>query len=97
MKKVSIGPCTLYQGSMEAVIPTIQFDHVFTDPPYLYLNKEFDKPFDEDILFQHTGSFGIACINTGRKYIGSEINKGYFGIALERIEQHLSVPEVSNG
>ena len=293
MKKVSIGPCTLYQGSMEAVIPTIQFDHILTDPPYLYLNKEFDKPFDEDILFQHTsrilrdtgfialfgrgtsfyrwntylarlgfkfleeivwdkhrvsnicgnllrkhetlsihtkhrgkirrvrvpytemrvtnleqirhdvkriksavgnvkelkelieylekrnlmyrrkttrrhditvgsigdaspsvrimksikegcversilevptvhyesvhptqkpvrlaerilaiisdpgdtiydpfmgsGSFGIACINTGRKYIGSEINKGYFSIALERIQQHLSLPEVSNG
>jgi site-specific DNA-methyltransferase (adenine-specific) len=38
---------------MEAVIPTIQFDHVLTDPPYLYLNRAFDTPFDEDIFFQH--------------------------------------------
>jgi site-specific DNA-methyltransferase (adenine-specific) len=36
---------------MEAVIPTIRFDHLFSDPPYIYLNREFDKPFDEDILF----------------------------------------------
>lgn len=51
MKKVSIGSCTLYQGSMEAVIPIIHFDHIFSDPPYLYLNKPFDRPFDEQVLF----------------------------------------------
>jgi site-specific DNA-methyltransferase (adenine-specific) len=35
--------------------------------------------------FMGSGSFGVACINTGRKYIGSEINEGYFDIACERI------------
>jgi hypothetical protein len=51
VRKITVGPCILYHGSMEAVIPTITFDHVLTDPPYLYLNKEFDKPFDEDVFF----------------------------------------------
>jgi site-specific DNA-methyltransferase (adenine-specific) len=47
--------------------------------------------------FMGSGSFGVACINTKRKYIGSEINPTYFGIALKRIRQHLSLPEASNG
>jgi site-specific DNA-methyltransferase (adenine-specific) len=37
--------------------------------------------------FMGSGSFGVACINTGRKYIGSEINEGYFNIACNRIKE----------
>ena len=37
--------------------------------------------------FMGSGSFGVACINTGRKYIGSEPNKEYFQIAKKRIEE----------
>jgi site-specific DNA-methyltransferase (adenine-specific) len=35
--------------------------------------------------FMGSGSFGVACVNTGRKYIGSEINERYFEMAAERI------------
>jgi len=37
--------------------------------------------------FMGSGSFGVACVNTGRKYIGSEIKKEYFDIACKRIEE----------
>jgi site-specific DNA-methyltransferase (adenine-specific) len=37
--------------------------------------------------FMGSGSFGVACIRTGRKYIGSEINKEYFDIACKRIKE----------
>jgi len=40
--------------------------------------------------FMGSGSFGVACINTGRKYIGSEIKPEYFKIARKRIEQAVS-------
>jgi site-specific DNA-methyltransferase (adenine-specific) len=37
--------------------------------------------------FMGSGSFGIACINTGRKYIGSEMKPEYFDTARKRIEE----------
>ena len=37
--------------------------------------------------FMGSGSFGVACINTGRKYIGSEMMPEYFDIAVKRIKK----------
>jgi site-specific DNA-methyltransferase (adenine-specific) len=37
--------------------------------------------------FAGSGSFGAACINTGRKYIGIEIDEGYFDIACKRVKE----------
>lgn len=34
-----------------------------------------------------SGGTGIACVNTNRKFIGIEIEKGYYSIAKERIEK----------
>lgn len=36
-----------------------------------------------------SGSTGIACINTNRKFIGIELDENYFNIANDRIEKHL--------
>jgi len=33
-----------------------------------------------------SGSTGVACVNTGRRFIGVELDKGYFDIAKARIE-----------
>lgn len=33
-----------------------------------------------------SGSTGVACVNTGRNFIGMELDEGYFKIASERIE-----------
>ncbi len=34
-----------------------------------------------------SGSTGVACVNTGRRFIGIELDKGYFDIATKRIEE----------
>jgi site-specific DNA-methyltransferase (adenine-specific) len=34
-----------------------------------------------------SGTTGVACANTGRKFIGIEKDAGYFAIAQQRIEQ----------
>ena len=44
---------------------------------------------ENDIIFDGfmgSGSTGVACIETGRKFIGVELDKKYFEIAKERIE-----------
>ena len=33
-----------------------------------------------------SGTTGVACVQTGRNFIGIEIDKGYFEIAKARIE-----------
>ncbi len=33
----------------------------------------------------NNGSTGVACVNTNRKFIGIELDEGYFKIAKERI------------
>jgi site-specific DNA-methyltransferase (adenine-specific) len=48
----------------------------FTDPG--------DTVFDP---FMGSGTTGVACVQTGRKFIGCEIDPGYFEIAKRRIEQ----------
>jgi site-specific DNA-methyltransferase (adenine-specific) len=54
MKEKQIGNATLYHARMEDIIPSLQFDHVFTDPPYLYIKThDFDKEFDEALLFEN--------------------------------------------
>lgn len=34
----------------------------------------------------YSGSTGVACKNTNRNFIGIELDKGYFDIAKERID-----------
>ena len=46
-------------------------------------SDENDIVFDG---FMGSGSTGVACIKTGRKFIGVELDKKYFEIAKERIE-----------
>lgn len=37
--------------------------------------------------FMGSGSTGVACINTGRNFIGMELDHGYFDIAKKRLEE----------
>lgn len=41
-----------------------------------------------------SGSTGVACINTNRKFIGIELDEKYFNIAKERINNELNKPKV---
>jgi len=36
--------------------------------------------------FMGSGTTGVACVQTGRKFIGIELDKAYFDIAKKRIE-----------
>jgi site-specific DNA-methyltransferase (adenine-specific)/modification methylase len=46
---------------------------------------------DSTILdpFMGSGTTGVACVKTGRKFIGIELDRGYFDIAVKRIEKAL--------
>ena len=49
-----------------------------------------NSSLENDIVldpFLGSGSTGVACKNTARKFIGIEINKEYFNIAKERIDK----------
>ena len=37
--------------------------------------------------FMGSGTTGVACVKTGRKFIGIEIDQGYFDIAVQRIKE----------
>lgn len=37
--------------------------------------------------FMGSGTTGVACVQTGRNFVGIELDKGYFDIAQKRIEQ----------
>ena len=48
------------------------------------------KDKENDIIldcFMGSGSTGVACMNTGRKFIGIELDNNYFNIAKQRIEE----------
>jgi site-specific DNA-methyltransferase (adenine-specific) len=53
----------------------------------LFIKNNSDK--GQVILdpFIGSGSTGVACVNTGRKFIGIEMDEGYFNIAKNRIEE----------
>lgn len=46
-------------------------------------SKEDDTIFDG---FMGSGSTGVACVNTNRKFIGVELDKNYFEISEKRID-----------
>ena len=51
-------------------------------------NNDFQNEGDTVLDFtMGSGSTGVACMNTNRKFIGIEKDKNYFNIAKERIEQ----------
>ena len=60
------------------------------------LVKTFSNEGDTVVdLTMGSGSTGVACKNTGRNFIGIELDDEYFGVAKERLESHLELSEVS--
>lgn len=67
-----------------------QFLHPTQKPVALleYLVKTYTNP--GDVVLDNcmgSGSTGVACVNTGRRFIGIELDKGYFDIAEKRIAE----------
>ena len=44
--------------------------------------------------FMGSGTTGVACVKLGRKFIGIEIDEGYFDIACRRIEKAYAQPDM---
>ncbi len=44
--------------------------------------------------FMGSGTTGVACVQSGRRFIGIEIDQGYFDIAVERIKAALAQPDM---
>lgn len=44
--------------------------------------------------FMGTGTTGVACVKTGRRFVGIEIDPGYFDIACERIRAAYRQPDL---
>jgi DNA modification methylase len=42
-----------------------------------------------------SGTTGVACVQTGRRFIGIEIDPGYFEIAKKRIKDALAQPRLA--
>ena len=43
-----------------------------------------------DALLKNLPSCSVACVNTNRKFIGIELDEGYFNIAKKRIEESVN-------
>ena len=64
--------------------------HPWAKPLYLikYLVGRFSNPGDLILdPFMGSGTTGVACVQTGRNFIGIEIDPTYFAIAEKRIAQ----------
>ena len=44
--------------------------------------------------FMGSGTTGVACVNLGRKFVGIELDPGYFDIAVRRIEEAYKQPRL---
>lgn len=59
--------------------------------PIDLLKQAIEKSSDEGEVvfdgFMGSGSTGVACANTNRRFIGIELDEGYFSIAKKRIEE----------
>lgn len=70
-------------------LPTTQKLHTNQKPvPLLeYLIRTYTNEGDTVLdNCMGSGSTGVACVNTGRKFVGIELNEKYFDIAKKRIE-----------
>ena len=53
-----------------------------------YLIKTYTKEGDLVLDFtMGSGSTGVACLNTNRRFVGIELDENYFNIASKRIEE----------
>ena len=53
-----------------------------------WIISEATKPGETVVdLFMGSGTTGVSCVNTGRKFIGMELDPGYFEAAKRRIEE----------
>ena len=53
-------------------------------------SNEYDIVFDP---MMGSGTVGVACVNTNRKFLGVELVEEYFNIASNRMEEAINLKE----
>ena len=75
--------------------PEINHPAVFPVALPEHLLKSFTKTGETAVdPFMGSGTTGVACVKLGRKFIGIEIDEGYFNIACERIRKAYAQPDM---
>jgi DNA modification methylase len=93
--------CELAWTNIEAPVDAFDYSHGQlasegkehpTQKPLPLMQWCIKKTSGRTILdpFMGSGTTGIACLRTGRRFVGIEISPEYFAIARERIERELS-------
>ena len=70
-------------------IPPQKLKHSCEKPVGLLEDLIYELTDENDIVldsFMGSGSTGVACLNTNRKFIGIELDENYFNIACDRLE-----------
>ena len=71
-----------------------QFGHPTIKPLEIVQNLILNSSAENDVVldpFAGSGTTGVACVNTGRNFIGMELDPGYFEIASQRINESLNI------
>lgn len=80
----------------------IGHDRDNNDHPCAFPVKLAERPIASstdvgDVVFEPflgSGTTGVACVRTGRRFIGIELERKYFDIAVKRIERELAQPRL---
>jgi site-specific DNA-methyltransferase (adenine-specific) len=67
-----------------------------TQKPLAVMRWQLDQLSDARTIldpFMGSGTTGVACVKLGRRFIGIEIDEGYFDIAVSRIEKAYAQPD----
>jgi len=80
-------------GKVRTIHPTQKPLEITTDW-IINSTKEGDTILDP---FMGSGTTGVACVQTGRNFIGIEIDERYFAIAQRRIKDALQQPNLFHG
>lgn len=89
-------PTTIWEGNLTTASneakesnfhPTVKPQFILQRMIYAYTEPD-DLVLD---CFSGSGSTAVACISTGRNFIGSEVHKEYYDKSLERIETHQGI------
>jgi site-specific DNA-methyltransferase (adenine-specific) len=75
----------------EPIIPTWAFRHHKNEKPVRLMARLLRLLTDEGATvldpFMGSGTTGVACLQTGRRFVGIEIDEGYFKIAQKRLDE----------
>ena len=73
------------------IAPT-KLKHSCEKPTKLLKDLIYELSNENDLIldpFMGSGSTGVACLNTNRRFVGIELDENYFNIAKNRIEEAL--------